>query len=330
MPYFSYLPDVKVRVSSFRNNNVEPFVVAKNIFRRCKLVEDIQDAILGFQQYTIMNNQRPDQVAFEVYGDSEQDWVIFLCNNITNMYNDWPLSERELTDYVKTRYSGRLNDIHHYETNDIRDDSGRLVVKAGIEVNANYRYYTPQGTLVPNASIPISNWEYEKAINDQKSNIWLLRPEYVETFIDEFEQLIAYAPNDEIEDVSGIKFTPNAINETFVIKKIDYSTEYGRTAGIQFASGLELVNKVVTTTQTESGATVTTSVSQSETTSSSGVNSSGVEAGTTDASSTSGSGTSGSSSSSSSGSSSGSSGGSSGSGSSGSSGSSGGGGYGGY
>ena len=98
-------------------------------------------------------------------------------------------------------------------------------------------------------------------------------------------------PNDEIEDVSGIKFTPNAVNETFVIKKIDYSTEYGRTAGVQFASGLELVNKVVTTTQTESGATVTTSVSQSETTSSSGVNSGGVEAGTTDASSTSGSGT---------------------------------------
>ena len=123
MSYFSYLPDVKVRVSSFRNNNVEPFVVAKNIFRRCKLVEDIQDALLGFQQYTIMNNQRPDQVAFEIYGDAEQDWVIFLCNNITNMYNDWPLSERELTDYVKTRYSGRLNDIHHYETNEIRDDS---------------------------------------------------------------------------------------------------------------------------------------------------------------------------------------------------------------
>ena len=40
-------------------------------------------------------------------------------------------------------------------------------MKEGIEVNANYRYYTPDGNLVPNASIPISNWEYEKDINDQ-------------------------------------------------------------------------------------------------------------------------------------------------------------------
>ena len=121
MPYFSYLPDVKVRISSFRRNNVEPFVIAKNIFRRCKLVEDIQNSVLGFEQYTVMNNQRPDQVAFDVYGDSEMDWVIFLCNNITNIYNDWPMSERELTNYTKSRYSNSLNGCLLYTSPSPRD-----------------------------------------------------------------------------------------------------------------------------------------------------------------------------------------------------------------
>ena len=68
MSYFSYLPDVEVRVSSNRVNNVDPFKVAKNIFRRIKIRESLDDIILGFTQYTIKNNQRPDQVALEVYG----------------------------------------------------------------------------------------------------------------------------------------------------------------------------------------------------------------------------------------------------------------------
>ena len=47
---FSYLPNVKVRVSSFRRNNVEPFVAAKNIFRRVKIRDKVQDSILGFER----------------------------------------------------------------------------------------------------------------------------------------------------------------------------------------------------------------------------------------------------------------------------------------
>ena len=98
--YFEYIPNVKVRVSPFRRNNVEPFVVAKNIFRRIRLRDMIQDDILGFDQYSITNNQRPDQVANDLYGDPELDWVILLCNNVINVYNEWPMDEQELYKYV--------------------------------------------------------------------------------------------------------------------------------------------------------------------------------------------------------------------------------------
>ena len=74
MSYFSYLPNVEVRVSSYRVNNVDPFKVAKNIFRRIKIRENLDDIILGFTQYTIKNNQRPDEVAGEVYGDMGIHW----------------------------------------------------------------------------------------------------------------------------------------------------------------------------------------------------------------------------------------------------------------
>lgn len=305
MSYFSYLPDVKVRVTTFRDNNVEPYVVAKNIFRRIKIVDSIADAILGFEQITIGNNERPDQVAFDQYGDTDLDWVILLCNNVVNLYNDWPLSEQELTTLVAKKYAN-LNGVHHYETNEIRDLDDRIIMKKGIEVNSNFRYYRPNGDLVPNASIPISNWEHEKAINDSKSNIWVLKEEYVESFIDEFEELLQYAPNAEIEDTTGVKFTPAAVNEVFRSQKIAYTSPYGRSASINFASNLELVNKIVTQNRLESGAVET---STADSTAGAVVTSSGVVAGTTDSSGTSGgSSTSSSSSSGSSGSSGGSSG----------------------
>ena len=85
MAYFRSLPNVKVRIKSTRNNNVEPYVVAKNIFRRIKLVDEIQGNVLGFEQYTIGNDVKPYQVANNVYGNSQYDWIIMLCNNITTV-----------------------------------------------------------------------------------------------------------------------------------------------------------------------------------------------------------------------------------------------------
>ena len=91
--YFSYLPNVYVRTSSYRQNNVDPYFLAKNVFRRIKIREDLEDVLLGFEQYTIENNQRPDQVALEFYGDMGMDWVVLLCNNVINVYEDWPMTE---------------------------------------------------------------------------------------------------------------------------------------------------------------------------------------------------------------------------------------------
>ena len=170
--YFSYLPNINyVSRSTDRSSNDE-FIQVKNIFRRAKIRDDMLNIVTGFDDYTIVGDGRPEQVAQKLYGDPRFDWVILTTNNIVHVRDEWPMGNQDFLTYLNTKYtSEQLSNIHHYETNEIRDDQGRLIVKAGIEVNANYRYYTPQGTLVPNASIPISNWEYEKAINDEKSKL---------------------------------------------------------------------------------------------------------------------------------------------------------------
>lgn len=278
--YFSYIPNVKVRISSYRRNNVEPFVVAKNIFRRIKIREDIQDDILGFSQYTISNNQRPDEVAEEQYGDPELDWVVLLCNNIINVYNDWPMAEDELFEYASSRY-GNIDSVHHYETYEIKDDNGTIVMPEGKIVNSTYRYIGSNGVPVINSKKIVTNYEHERALNEEKQNIWILRDNYVNEFVSEFEELLQYAPNEELGDGEDIKLTPDAVEEIFIDKKRIYSTEYGLESSIQFAGQQELSNRQITTTTLDSGATITTSSAGTGV-----ITSSGVVAGTQDASST--------------------------------------------
>ena len=156
--YFSYLPNVYVRTSSYRKSNVDPFSLAKNIFRRIKIREELDDVILGFQQYTVKNNQRPDEVALDAYGDMKLDWVVLLCNNIINLYDEWPMSEDELERYIESEYEEEADSVHHWVTQEVKDTKGRVLLKAGREVPENFTYRRLDGTYLPKDTVirPIS------------------------------------------------------------------------------------------------------------------------------------------------------------------------------
>ena len=238
MSYFEYLPDVEVRVSSYRINNVDPFKLAKNIFRRIKIRENLDDIILGFNQYTIKNNQRPDQVALAVYGDMDLDWVVLLTNNIINVYDEWPMSEDELERYIESEYAEESDSIHHWVTQKIVDGRGRTLVKDGRQVSETWTYTRPDGTLIPKDQTirPISVYDYEAEKNDYKRNIYLLRKEYINGFVEEFANLVEYLPNAEVDSESQIKRSKNTVQEQFIGVKPTYSTNIGQTSSVDFAS----------------------------------------------------------------------------------------------
>ena len=238
MAYFTYLPNVEVRTSSYRQNNVDPFSLAKNLFRRIKIREDLDDIILGFDQYTIKNNQRPDQVALDIYGNMEYDWVVLLCNNIVNVYDEWPMSEDELERYIDSTYEEDADSVHHWVTQKITDLQGRTLVKADRIVPENYTYTRPDGTVIAKEETvrPISVYDHESEKNDQKRNIYLLRKEYVTAFIEEFSTLCEYLPNSEVDIEEGIKRSKNTVQEQFITVKPTYSTNIGQSSSIEFAS----------------------------------------------------------------------------------------------
>lgn len=216
MAYFKYLPKVYVRNKTRVDGN-QPYQLAVNIFRRIKIRDDLQGALLGFQQYEIMEGERPDQIAYAYYGDSELDWVILLVNNIINIYDDWPMNREDLYSYVYDKYES-IEGVNHYETLEYKDPALDLILlPGGLTVDESFQYRKPDGTIVPKSQsrYPISHYDHESNLNEQKRNIYLLRNVYLQDFISEFKSLAEYLPNAEIDE-NGYKKTPGTLAEEFI------------------------------------------------------------------------------------------------------------------
>ena len=251
--YFSYLPDVFVRTSTYRQNNVDPFIKTKNLFRRVKIRDDVEGLVTGFTQYTIVNNERPDNVSQKFYGDPQYDWVVLMTNNVTNIYDEWPMTEDELYKYCTSTYNSP-EDIHHHETFEVKDTRGNIVLRAGLTIPSNFTYRRPDGTMVATVDLvhPITNYEFESAKNDFKRNIYILRRPYLTTFLEEFQSLVEYEDSREVDSNTGVKKTTDAIKENFIPVKPTYSTNIGQTSSVDFAVQQDFGNITVDT----SGATI--------------------------------------------------------------------------
>ena len=84
--YFSLIPNFEY-VSSLPNAKISDYITVKYLFKRVFLREDIYQNLTFFQKYAVVGDDRPDNVAAEIYEDSTLDWLILLANNIVNLPN---------------------------------------------------------------------------------------------------------------------------------------------------------------------------------------------------------------------------------------------------
>ena len=142
MAYFRELPNISYPYLLPSNNKVEDRIIVKNLFKRSKLRTDVDQSITAFNYYYIEQGMRPDVLAQEIYGDSELDWVVLTSNNITNVRDQWPLEHDDLNEYMLDKYGSDQNilGIHHSETIKIVDEYNRVILKGGLEVDANFTF----------------------------------------------------------------------------------------------------------------------------------------------------------------------------------------------
>ena len=196
--YFSEVPNFEY-VSRLPDAKISDYITVKNFFKRGFLREDIFQNLAFFTKYSITGNDRPDNVAFEIYQDSTLDWLVLMANNIVNIQDEWPISNANFDELMLDKYGSYdtlFNGIHHYETLEVTDARGVKIVNAGLKVESDYSitFFDERAdqmkTVTP--TIPVTNYQYEQKVNEDKRNIYLLQPRYLQVVRDDLEDIMTY------------------------------------------------------------------------------------------------------------------------------------------
>ena len=156
-PYFRQVPNFEYVSRNPGDKYISEYIPVKNLFKRGKLREDIFANLQFFEKYSIIGDERPDNVAFKFYGEETLDWVVLLSNNILNIQSEWPMTQRTFDDVMLERYGSyeNLYNPHHYETEEIKNSLGITVLKGGLRISPTWK----------------TNGNFIEAINSSITNI---------------------------------------------------------------------------------------------------------------------------------------------------------------
>ena len=197
--YFRNVPDFDYVSRLPGSKSISDYVRVKNLFKRARIRPDIFEDVTYFTQYKVNPNDRPDNVAKEVYGDANLDWIVMLSNNIIHLENEWPLTQDSFNNYCLSKYGSyeNLYNVHHYETQEIRDSRGDIIIEKGLQVQSNYSITffdtgIDQEVIENNIVDEITNLDYEERIQDKKSNIFLLDKRYLNMVMNDINEIMPY------------------------------------------------------------------------------------------------------------------------------------------
>ena len=197
--YFRYVPDFNYVSRLEGKKNINDYEVTKNLFKRVKIKSEIFNDLTYFTKYKIVGDDRPDNVSYEIYGTTDYDWLILLSNNIINVGSEWPLTQESFVNYMTRKYGAEENFYkpHHYETVEVKDSIGRIIVRPGLQVPKDYtiRYYDSgldAQVSTTNIVKEYSNYEYEIDIQDNNRNIFVIKREYIGVVLDDIERIMPY------------------------------------------------------------------------------------------------------------------------------------------
>lgn len=141
-------------------------ILVTDIVRAIKIPEAVLNDSNLYEYYSMKDNERPEIVSHKFYKSTQYHWVIMVLNQRYDMWNDFPVSDSVIRKKCIEKY-GSIDTLHHYE-----NDSGEWV-----DV-----FTTPRH--------PVTVYEYETQLNEEKRIIRVLKPAYLSEFVQTYMELI--------------------------------------------------------------------------------------------------------------------------------------------
>ena len=183
------LPNLLYNIGS---KSLDPdFLYVKNIWRRAEILTEFKAQISLFDEENVQDGERPEDIATRLYRNPFYNWTIFVINDITDYYAQWPRSVTQLQDFISQKYSNPQATKHHVTT-EVKDANNNIIVPAGKVVPSNFQvsYYNGSTTVTANPVVSITNAMYETELNSKKQKIQVIKPNIIEDFVAEYKALL--------------------------------------------------------------------------------------------------------------------------------------------
>ena len=120
--------------------------------------------------------------------------MVLLSSGIINVRDQWPLSDRDIYRFSENKYGiAGLTEIKFYETTEVKDSQGRLILPRGKVVDSNFTIPNPSNSLITlNPVAGITNYEYEVIENNKKRSIYLLKSGYLQQYVNDLRRVMYY------------------------------------------------------------------------------------------------------------------------------------------
>ena len=193
--YFRQVPRLDYPSLTNDRQSAYDFQTVKNLFKRAVMRDDVFNQVIAFEKYSVQGDERPDQIAYDFYGDSGLDWVILTTNNMIHVRDEWPMGQQDFLTYLNEKYTAQeLSNVHHYETKIVRDSRGRLIQPEGLIVPEGHSVtFLDNGVLRTESSLTLVSFlDHETNLNDNKREINILRSEFLTIFLDDVKNIMKY------------------------------------------------------------------------------------------------------------------------------------------
>ena len=191
------LPELLYNISS---KPLDPdFLLVKNIWRRAEILTEFKSQITIFNEITVQDGERPEDVATAFYNNPFYNWTVLVANDIVDVYSQWPRSITQLQDFINQKYDNPQATKHHVTT-EVKDAKNNIIVEAGKVVPSSYQvaYYNGSTTVTATPVVSVSNEQFEFEENAKKAQIQIIKPQIIEDFVENYYAILVKGKVDRI------------------------------------------------------------------------------------------------------------------------------------
>jgi hypothetical protein len=99
--YFKFFPKIPYSLDS----KLQRYDTVVNLIARYSFNPEFAENTAAFYKYEVKDGETPETIAYKFYDSAERHWIILVFNGIIDPQYDWPMSYRNLNDYIDKKYS---------------------------------------------------------------------------------------------------------------------------------------------------------------------------------------------------------------------------------